>query len=87
VVDVFAIGVHEVKGATELSQFTTAPEFPLRVSRPLVCPEQMVVPPLTVPAVPVIPTVTVAVAETAVLHVPFCTTALNCVVCVSAPDV
>ena len=41
--------VHEVNGATELSHLTTLPVLPVKVNAPLVAPEQMVVPPLTLP--------------------------------------
>ena len=79
--------LHTVNGATELSHLTTLPVLPVSVNVPLVEPVQMVVPPLTLPPLLVGLTVTVVVLELASGQVPLCTTALNCVVWVSAPDV
>ena len=52
-----------LNGETELCHLTTVPVFPDSVSRPLVLPEQMVVPPETVPPTEAGSTVTVAAAE------------------------
>ncbi len=79
--------VHAVNGATALSHLTTLPVLPLSVNIPLVDPEQMVVPPLTLPPALVGLTVTLVVEEFASGQAPLCTTARNCVVWVSAPDV
>ena len=49
-VAVLAIGVFVAKLSVELSQRTTAPVCPDKVSKPLVAPLQTVVPPETVPA-------------------------------------
>jgi hypothetical protein len=87
VVDVVDIVVHVVKGATELSQFNTLPVWPLNVRVPLVWPEQIDDPPETAPPSVTGLTVTVAGADAADAHTPLCTTARNCVVCVSAPEV
>jgi hypothetical protein len=75
------------KGETELSQLTTLPVCPLSVSVPLVLPEQMVAPPDTLPPALAGEIVTVVAPELAEAQPPFCTTARNCVVCVSAPEV
>jgi len=63
------------------------PVYSARVSNALVLPEQMVVPPVTVPPTEVGSTVTVVAAEFAKLQTPLVTTALNWVVCVKAPEV
>jgi len=63
------------------------PVCPAKVSTPLVLPEQMVVPPVTDPPTEVGSTVTVVATELARLQTPLVTTALNWVVCVSAPEV
>ena len=55
--------VQVVNGATELSHLTTLPVLPLSVNVPLVAPEQIVVPPLTLPPALVGLTVTVVVLE------------------------
>jgi hypothetical protein len=81
------IVVQVVNGLTELSQRTTEPVCPLRVKVPLVAPEQIVAPPLTLPPTEVGSTETVVVDELAVAQEPLCTTARNCVVCVRAPEV
>ena len=57
-----------------------------KVNRPLVLPEQIVVPPVTVPGTAAGSTVTVAAAAY-LMQTPLVTTALNCVVAVNAPDV
>ena len=59
---VFAISVHAPAGAIVLCHFTTVPECPESVSRPLLLPEQMLVAPDTVP--PMLPEFTVTVAAT-----------------------
>ncbi len=62
--------VQVVNGATELSHLTTLPVLPLNVNVPLVAPEQIVVPPLTLPPALVGLTVTVVVLEVASGQVP-----------------
>ena len=62
--------VQVVNGATELSHLTTLPILPLSVNVPLVAPEQIVVPPLTLPPALVGLTVTVVVLEVASGQVP-----------------
>ena len=62
--------VQVVNGATELSHLTTLPVLPLNVNVPLVEPEQIVVPPLTLPPALVGLTVTVVVLEVASGQVP-----------------
>ena len=57
--------VHVVKGETELSQFTIVPVYPLNVRVPLVDPEQMVVPPDTLPPTEALMTVTVVAEDVA----------------------
>ena len=74
-------------GLTEYCHLVIVPVWPERVSRPLVLPEQMVVPPETVPPTEVGSTITAVKAEIAGLQIPLVTTALNCVVCVSEPEV
>jgi hypothetical protein len=59
-----------VNGATELSHLTTLPVLPDKVNVPLVAPEQIVVPPLTLPPTEVELIVTVVVEEFAMGHVP-----------------
>ncbi len=70
VVDVLLMLVHVVNGAIALSHLTTLPVLPLSVNAPLVDPEQMVVPPLTLPPALVGLTVTVVVVEFASGQVP-----------------
>ena len=79
--------VQVVKGLTELSQLVMVPVFPLKVNVPLVEPEQMVDPPVTLPPADGEVIVTVVADEVAGAHDPFCTIAWNIVVCVNAPDV
>ena len=43
------ISFHVLNGATELCHFTTVPVCPAKVNKPLVLPEQIVVPPITDP--------------------------------------
>ena len=66
----FAISVQEVNGETELCHFTTLPLLPLNVNVPLVEPEQIVEPPLTLPPTDPGLTVTVVVDEVAVAQLP-----------------
>jgi hypothetical protein len=87
VVVVLEIVVQVVNGDTALSQLTTEPVCPLKVNVPLVEPEQMDVPPLTLPPTDAGFTVTVVADEVAEAHEPLCTTARNCVVWVRAPEV
>ena len=70
VVAVLLMVVQVVNGATELSHLTTLPVLPLSVNVPLVAPEQIVVPPLTLPPTLVGLTVTVVVLEVASGQVP-----------------
>ena len=67
---VLLMPVHVVNGATELSHLTTLPILPLSVNVPLVAPEQIVVPPLTLPPAVAGVTVTVVDDELASGHVP-----------------
>ena len=67
---VFAIVVHELNGDTELSHLTMLPVCPLSVNVPLVVPEQIVVPPPTLPATVAGSTDTVVVDEFAAEHAP-----------------
>ena len=46
---VFTISVQVLNGDTELCHLTMVPVYPDKVSNPLLLPEQMVVPPVTVP--------------------------------------
>ena len=62
--------VHVVNGDTELSHLTIEPVCPLNVSNPLVELEQMVVPPLTLPATVVGLTITIVESAFAVPHEP-----------------
>jgi hypothetical protein len=82
---VLLMAVQLVKGETEDSHLVTVPVCPLRLSVPLVDPEQMVLPPLTDPPTDAEPMVTVVEAEFTDAQLPLFTTARNCVVCVSAP--
>ena len=63
------------------------PVCPLSVNVPLVVPEQMVVPPLTLPATVVGLTITIVESEFAIPQEPLCTTALKAVLCVNTPEV
>jgi hypothetical protein len=58
VVAVLAISVHVLNGDTELCHLITTPVCPERVSKPLVLPEQIVVPPDTLPPIEAGSTVT-----------------------------
>ena len=87
VVPVCAISDHDVNGLIEYCHLVTVPVCPERVSKSLVLPEQMVVPPETEPPTLAGSTVTVVAAELAELQAPLVTTALNCVVCDNAPEV
>ena len=73
-------------GATELCHLVTVPVCPAKVSVPLVLPKHTFVPPVTLPPTEVGSTVTVTEMELATEQLPLCTTALNSVVCVSAPE-
>ena len=64
------IVVHEVNGFTELSHLSIDPVLPLKVSCALVEPEQIVVPPVTVPPTELGSTVTVVDDEFAEAHEP-----------------
>ena len=63
--------VHVVNGLTELSHPVMVPVFPLKVKVPLVAPEQMVEPPVTLPPTDAGFTVTVVADEVAGVHDPF----------------
>ena len=63
--------VHVVNGLTELSHPVMVPVFPLKVRVPLVEPEQMVDPPVTLPPTEPGFTVTVVAEEVAGVHDPF----------------
>ena len=63
--------VQVLNGDTEDSQLTMDPVCPLSVNVPLVDPEQMVVPPVTLPPALVGLTVTVVAEEVAGAHEPF----------------
>ena len=63
--------VHVVNGLTELSHPVIVPVFPDNVKVPLVAPEQMVVPPVTLPPTEPGFTVTVVAEEVAGVHDPF----------------
>ena len=67
---VFAMSVQVVNGDTDDCHFTTLPVLPLKVNVPLVDPEQIVEPPLTLPPTDVGLTVTVVVVEVAVAQTP-----------------
>ena len=56
--------------STDDSHLVTSPVFPLRVSRPLVLPVQIIVPPLTVPPTFSGSTVIFTEAEFTTLHTP-----------------
>ena len=63
--------VQVVNGATELSHLTTLPVLPDNVNKPLVAPEQIVVPPLTLPPTDNTFTINVAAFELITgLHIP-----------------
>ena len=70
------IGVQVVKGLTELSQRTIEPVCPDRVSKALVEPVQIVVPPVTDPPTVVGLTVIVTLAVVAEAQTPLVETAL-----------
>jgi hypothetical protein len=76
-----------VNGETELCHLITVPVWPAKVRSPLVLPEHTLAAPVTVPPTEVGSTVTVVVFELAAVQVPLCTTALNWVVWVNAPEV
>jgi hypothetical protein len=77
VVEVLVIDVQVLNGDTELSHLITEPDCPLKVSVPLVDPEQMVLPPATLPPTEPPLTVTVVGVDVAGAHAPLCTTARN----------
>ncbi len=81
--EVFAISVQSVKGEVELCHLTMVPVWPESVKRPLVLPEQIVVPPVTVPPTEIGSTVTVVSVEFSAAQTPLWTVALNLVVSVS----
>ena len=78
--EVFAISVQVSNGETELCHLTTGPVWPDKVKRLLVLPEQIVVPPVTVPPTDIGSTVTVVSKEFVAAQTPLWTTALNWVV-------
>jgi hypothetical protein len=63
VAEVFAISIHVLKGETELCHLMIVPVYPDNVSKPLVFPEQMVVPPETLPPTDIGATMSVAAFE------------------------
>ena len=69
-VAVLTISVQVVNGLTDDCHLVTLPVFPDKVNKALVLPEQIVVPPETVPATVVGSTVTVVVAELATAQLP-----------------
>ena len=82
------MSVQVVNGETELCHFVTVPTLPVNVNSPLVLPEHtLVAAPVTVPPTEVGSIDTVVAAEVAVEQAPLCTTALNCVATVKAPEV
>ena len=85
-VSVFAIFVklHEPEMSTPLCQRKTVPVWPDKVSKPLVLPEQIMVPPVTVPPTETGSTVTVAGSEFATAQVPLLATARYWVVTVKS---
>ena len=70
VVDVFAISVHVENALTDDCHFVTDPVFPDKVNNAMLLPEQIVVPPATVPATVVGETVTVVATEFAAAQLP-----------------
>ena len=86
-VRVFAISVQLVNGAIDLCHRITVPTFPESVSRPLVLPVQIVVPPVTVPPTVAREIATVVEVENTSPQAPLSTTALNCVAWVNTPEV
>ena len=78
--EVFARSVQSVKGEVELCQLTIDLVWPDKVKRPLVLPEQIVVPPVTVPPTEIGSTITVVSKEFVVAQTPLWTVALNLVV-------
>ena len=65
------IVVHDENGLTELSHLSIDPVLPLKVSCALVEPEQIVVPPLTLPPAEAGLIVTEVADEFAAAHEPF----------------
>ena len=59
-----------MNGETELSHLSIDPVLPLKVRSPLVEPEQIVVPPVTLPPTDPAPTVTVVADEFTGAHEP-----------------
>ena len=78
--EVFAISVQSVKGEVVLCHLIMVPVWPERVKSLLVLPEQIVVPPVTVPPTEIGSTVTVVSAEFSAPQTPLWTVALNLVV-------
>ena len=78
--EVFARSVQVSNGETELCHLTTDPVWPESVKRPLVLPEQIFVPPVTVPPTEIGSTVTVVSVEFSAPQTPLWTVALNLVV-------
>jgi hypothetical protein len=76
-----------VNGETDFCHFTTVPVWPAKVRSPLVLPEHTLAAPVTVPPTEVGSTDTVVGAEIAVEQAPLCTSALNWVATVKAPEV
>jgi hypothetical protein len=77
----------QVIPSVELCHLSTVPVLPAKVSKPLVLPEQMAVPPVTTPPTEVGSTPTVTGVELTTEQLPLWTTALNCVAWVNGPEV
>lgn len=85
---VLAIVVPAVaKLSKEDSQRIIVPVYPLNVKVVLLTPVHTVKPPAIVPPTDAGETVTVVITEFATAQLPFCITALNCVVAVKASEV
>jgi hypothetical protein len=86
-VPVLTISFHVVYGETELCHLITVPVWPAKVRSPLVLPEHTLEAPVTTPPTETGSIETVVAADIAVEQLPLCTTALNCVGWVKAPEV
>lgn len=84
---IFEISVQEPNGETELCHFKIFPVCPEIESKPLVLPEQIVVPPVAVPPTDDWTTVAVVGEEFTIPQPIVWTTALNWVVSDNAPEV
>lgn len=86
-VAVLALSVQVENGLIDDCHFVIVPVCPVKVNIALVLPEHIVDPPVTVPPIEAALTFTVVTTEFATVQLPLCTTAINCVVAVKAPDV